>query len=99
MADVGLPAGRRVPLVEDQVDDRQHGGEPAGEQVISGHLAGGRALLDLLRGARQPLRHGGLGDQERPGDSAAAEDAGGPQRQGDLLLSRQRRVAAREDVP
>ena len=89
--------GRGVALVEDQVEHREHGGEPVRERV--GRRLGERDArhADLVLRAHQPLRHGRLGEQQRAGDLGHGQAADQPQRQRDLGLERQRRVAAGED--
>jgi hypothetical protein len=84
-------------LVEDQVDDRQHGIQPVGQQVLGRHPEGDPGGLDLALGPHQPLGHGRLGDQEGAGDLAGGQAAERPQGEGDLRLGGQRGVAAGED--
>ena len=92
----GQVAAAAVALVEDQVDDREHRREPLGQQVRGRHAerdAGGR---DLALRAHQPLRHRRLGHEERAGDLVGREAAQGAQRQRDLRVDRERRMAAGE---
>ena len=51
----------RVALVEDQVDDGEHRGEPVGQQVVGRHAERDPGGLDLALGAHEPLRHRRLG--------------------------------------
>ena len=93
-----VAAGRRrgVALVEDQVDDREHGVEPLGQQVLGRHPEGDPGGRDLALRPDEALRHRRLGDQERARDLRRAEPAERAQRQRDLRLGRERRVAAQE---
>jgi hypothetical protein len=72
-----LPA-TRVPLVEDQVDDREHRGQPVGEQMVRWDAERDPGRLDLLLRSYDPLRHRRLGHQKRAGDLVRAEAAEGP---------------------
>ena len=94
----GRVAGRgRVALVEDQVEHRHHLVEPLRDDRL-GRLAKADAgdAQPPLR-AHQPLRHDGLRDEEGARDLGRREAAGQPQRERDLRLGRERRVAAGED--
>jgi len=87
---------RRVALVEDQVQDVQHGVEPLRALVLrrgSERRAGG---LDALLGAADPLGHRRLGDEERAGDLRRRQAADRAQRERDLGRGRERGVAAEE---
>ncbi len=77
-----------VALVEDQVEDAQHGGGVAG--LFEPHTGDGAF------GAADPLRHGRLGHQVRLGDLAGGEPADGPQGERDRGRRRQRGVRAQE---
>ena len=87
----------RVALGEDQVDHRQHGVEPFGQQMRRRHGVGNARISDLALGAHQPLGHGWRGHQKRRRDLGRRQAAERVQSKGDLLLLRQGRVAARED--
>jgi len=87
----------RISLVEDQVDDREHRGEPVGQQVGGGHAERDRGGLDLALGPHQALGHRRLADQECSGDLLGRETAERPQRQRDLRVGCERRMAAGED--
>ena len=87
----------RVALVEDQVDDGQHRGEPFRQQMVGRDAERDAGRLDLPLGADQPLGHRRLGDEERAGDLAGGQAAQRPQRQRHLRLDGERRVAAGED--
>ncbi len=86
-------------LVEDQVDDGEHGGQPAGQIGLRRDAIGDARVPDLGLGPYEPLGHGRLGHQERMRDLAGGQAAKQPQRQRDLGSGRQRRVAAGEDEP
>ena len=92
-------AGRRVPLVEHQVDHALHTGQPLGEGVGTGYREADPGLADLPLRAYQALGHRGFGQQEGARDLPGREPGHVPQRQRDPDLERQRRVAAGEDQP
>jgi hypothetical protein len=54
-------------------------------------------VANLVLRAHQPLGHRRLGDEERARDVLGAQPAQRPERQGDLRIERERRMAARED--
>ena len=87
----------RITLIEDQINHRQHGVQPLGHVVQVGHAVRNAGVADFALGAHQPLGHRGLRDEKRPRDLVRFEAAQRPERQRDLRLRRQRRVAARED--
>ena len=94
-----LAARRRVALVEDQVDHRQHRLEPARHVAGVRHGVRNARVADLRLRAYEPLRHRGRRHQERARDLVRLEPAERPERERDLRLDRQRRVAAGEDQP
>ena len=71
-------AATAVTLVEDEVDDRQHGREPVGQQRRRRHAKGNPGVADLPLRAHEPLRHRLLGDEERAGDLVCSEAAKRP---------------------
>ena len=64
----GEVAAAAVALVEDQVDDREHRGEPVGQQVRRRHAERDPRRPDLPLRADEPLGHRLLGDEERASD-------------------------------
>ncbi len=90
-------AASAVPLVEDEVDDDEHGGEPVREQVVGWDAEGDARRLDLALGAHQALGHGRLGDEERARDLRRREPAERSQSECDLRVDGERGVTARED--
>ena len=88
---------RGVPLIEEQVQHREHARRALGEQVGRRHPIRDTRLLDFAFRAYQPLGHRGLGHQERAGDLAGREPGERPQRERHARLDRQRRVTAGED--
>ena len=94
-----VPGGGRVPLVEDQVDDLEHGGQPGRPLRRSRHLE--RHLLAGQRplGPDDPLRDGGLGQQVGPGDLGGGQAAEHAQGQRDPGRGREHRVAGGEHQP
>ncbi len=94
-----LAARRGVALVEDQVDDGEHGAEPVRQLGVAGDAVGDVGVADLALGPDQPLRHRRLRHEEGAGDLVGLQTSEQAQRQRDLDVRRQRRVAAREDQP
>ena len=96
--EVGAARGR-VPLVEQQVQHGQHCAGALGQLVRRRHAVRDSRVADLALRPHEPLRHGGLGNQERSRDLGGGEPGQGAQRERDLGLPRQRRVTAGEDQP
>jgi len=93
-------AGRgRIPLVEQQVQHAEHTRHALGQQMRRRHPVGNPGVGDLLLGPDQPLGHGRLAGQERPGDLRGGQPGQRTQRQGHPGLERQRRMAAGEHQP
>jgi hypothetical protein len=88
-------AGRRVPLVEDQVDDLEHRRQPNRALGLVGRLE--PDLLARQRALRphDALRDGCFGGEERPGDLGGCEPAEEAQRERDTRLGGQHRVVVR----
>jgi hypothetical protein len=86
-----------VALVEDQVDDREHRSKPVGQQVRRRHAERDAGGGDLLLGPHEALRHRRLGDEECARDLVGRQAAECAQRQRDLSVQRECRVAAGED--
>jgi hypothetical protein len=94
----GLPArAGQVALVEDQVHDGQHLGQPVPELVGVGDAHVGVCGAQRLARPQQPLVHRGLAGSEGGRDLGRGQPAGGTERERDLRLARQRRMAAGED--
>jgi hypothetical protein len=93
----GELAAAAVPLVEDQVHDREHRGETVGQQVVGRDAERDPGGLDLPLRADEPLRHRRLGDEEGAGDLVRRQPAERPQRERDLSLEREGWMAAGED--
>ncbi len=91
--------GRTVALVEDQVDDGEHGGEPIRQHLGRRHLVRDAGVADLPLGAHESLRHRRLLDKERPRDLAGLEAGDRAQGERDLRVRGECRVAAGEDQP
>jgi hypothetical protein len=77
------PDAAGVALVEDEVQDVQHGGEPLGALAVGRHPERDAGHFDALLGAADPLRHGRLGHEERVRDLGRGQAAHGAQGQGD----------------
>ncbi len=97
LTDPVVPGGGRVPLVEDQVDDFQDGGEPRGQLVRVGQRERHLGLGEGALGPRDPLPHGGARHQEGPGDLVGRQAADHAQGQAGAGLLGQDRVAGDED--
>ncbi len=97
VARVRLRRGGQVALVEQQVDHGQHAGQPVAELVGVRDPVRDAGVGDLPLGSGDPLRHGGLRQQERPRDLGRGQPAHDPQGQRDLRGLRERRMAAGED--
>ena len=94
-----LARRRRVALVEDQVDGGEHRRQPVRQLLLLGHAVGDAGVGDLALGAHEPLRHRGLGHEERARDLRHRQAAERPQRQRHARLGGERRVAAGEHQP
>ena len=84
---------------EHQVHDGQHGVEPVRQFGGIRYPVRDPGRRDLLLRPGDPGGHGRLGHQERPRNIAGGQTAHQPQRQRDLSLPGQRRMAAGEDQP
>ena len=87
------PRRCRVPLVKDEVDDREHRVQPLGKIAARRHLERNARVADL----RLAASHDALGNrrrcrQESAGDLLGRQPAHFVQREGNLRLRRQRRV-------
>ena len=63
------------------------------------HPVGDAGVADLRLGSDEALGHGLLGDEKGPGDLGLRQPGQRPQREGNLCLQRQCRVAAGEHQP
>ena len=73
-------AGRgRVPFVEEQVQHGQHRAGALRQEVVGGDPERDAGVTDLVLGPDQPLGHGCLWHQERPGDLRGREAGQGAQ--------------------
>ena len=87
----------RVPFVEDEVDDRQHGVETVGELICGRDTVRDAGVADLAFCADDALLERCLWDQEGARDLGRRKAADGPKRERDLGLRRKSRMAAGED--
>jgi hypothetical protein len=94
---VGQVAAVAVALVEDQVDDREHGGQALGEQVVGRDAERDPRRPDLRLRARQPALHRLARHEEGVGDLRGLQAAQGRQGQRHLRVERERGMAAGED--
>ncbi len=90
---------RRVALVEDQVDDGEHGRDPGGQIGLRRDAVRDPGVPDLGLGPDQPLGHGRFRHQERVRDLGRGEPAEQPERERDPRGGAERRVAAGEHEP
>ena len=93
---VSSPERRRVPLVEDEVDDPENAREPIGEQLRRRHAKRDPGLADPSLCPDEPLRQSRLGDEECPRDLGRRQPSDLAERQRDLRVERERGMAARE---
>ena len=94
-----LALGRRVALVEDQIQHAENAAQPVGQLLVVGHPVRDPRVGDLALGADDPLAHRRLRDQERARDLAGREPAERAQRQRHPRRQIERRMAAGEDQP
>ena len=92
-----VAGGRRIALVEDQVEDVEHRRQPLGAVRAARHLERHAGLRQRALGAHDALRDGRLGDEEGAGDLLGGQAAEQPQRQRDARLGRKHRMAGGED--
>ena len=88
-----------VALGEDQINHREHAVQPLADHVERRHLIRDTGIADLGFRAHQPLRHGLFRDQKGLGDLRGRQSTDRAQRQSNLSLFRQGRMAAGEDQP
>ncbi len=95
-----LVAGARaVALVEKRVDHCQHRAQPLLQMARIRHAIWNACLDNLALGARQPLRHRLLREQEGPCYLGCRQTRECAKRQRHLSLDRERWVTAREHQP
>ena len=90
-------SGRRIALVEHQIDHSQHCVQPLRHILGVGHRIRNARIANLPLRAHESLRHRRWGYQKRAGDLVGLEAAQRAERQRDLRVEGERRVAARED--
>ena len=88
-----------VALVEDQIERGQDRAQPLGQVGVRRDRVGDAGPADLALRADEPLRHGGLRHEECARHLRGGEPAERPERERDLGLRRERRVAAGEEEP
>ena len=89
--------GRRVALVERQVDHRGHAGQPRLEPLGRGDLVRDARVGDLAPRPHEALRHRRRRHEEGAGDVGDLEPRHRAQRERDLRVEGERGVTARED--
>jgi hypothetical protein len=90
---------RRIPLVEDQIDDLQYGRQPLGRLGRRRQLDRDPALGQGALGPGDPFADGGLRNQIGAGDLVGAQPAQQAQGERGPRLRRQHRVTCGEDQP
>src|SRR5207253_2498726 len=91
-----VAGGRRVALVEHEVDHLEHRGEAGGEIGPAGDLEGDARRRERALGPDDALRDGGLRDQESPRDLVGREAAEQSERERGTGLGREHRMTGRE---
>ena len=99
LADQILARCCRVALVEQEIEDGQHGARAVHQLMRRWHPERDARVAHLLLGPGQALRHRRLGHEERPRDLCGRQAREGPQRERDLRLERQSGVATGEHEP
>ncbi len=92
-----IAGGRRVPFVEDEVDDLQDRRQALGPLFGAGHLERDARLGERSLRADDPLRDGRLGNEERASDLVGRQPAEQPERERDARLDRQDWMPGGED--
>jgi hypothetical protein len=88
---------RRIALVEDEVEDCEHGLEAIREHLVRRNAERDPCLTDLSLRANEALRHRRFGGQEGAGDLPGREPTDLAEGQRYARLRCERRVAAGED--
>ena len=94
-----LAARGRVPFGEDEIEDGEDGVEPRRHVRRAGDGVRDAGVADLGLGADEPLGHRRGRHEEGPSDLVRLQAAQRAEREGDLRLGGQCRVAAGEDQP
>jgi uncharacterized protein (DUF2384 family) len=92
-----IAGGGGVALVEDEIDDLEHGGEALDELGPARHFVGNALLGQRAFGPHDTLGHRGLRHQKGACDFLGREPTDQPQRQRHAGLRGQYRVAGGED--
>jgi len=91
-----VPGGRRVPLVEDEVDDLEHRRQTGAEFGAAGDLEGGALLGEGPLGPDDALGDGRLRDEERPRDLLGRQTAEQAECERNARLGREHRMTRYE---
>src|SRR3984893_12118157 len=97
LSDQSVARARRVALVEDQVNDGQHGATAAREVGLAGDPVRDPRVANFSLGADEALGHGRFRYQEGARDLSRGQPAEQPERERNLNVRRERGVAAGED--
>src|SRR5258708_1810052 len=90
------PRAGGVPLIEDEIQHLQHDAKPVASVWRHGHLELSTGRPDAFLRTADPLSHGRLWHEKRPGDLGGGEAAHRAKCQGQLRRNRERRMAAEE---
>ena len=94
-----IARGRGIALIEDQVDHREYGLNPATQLVPTRRLKGNVCFREGLLGARDPLAQRLFRHKKRTGDLRRGEAADQAQRKRDASFHRKHGMARGEDEP
>ena len=94
-----ITGGGLVAFVEEQVQRSEDAVEPRGQVLALGDFKRDAGGLDALLGPGELLLDSGVAAEKRAGNLGGAEAAQDLQREDDLGLGRDRRVAAYEHEP
>ena len=95
----GVALGGGIPLVEDQVDDRQHVVEAVRAFLTGRQFQGDAGVREGAFGPGDPPDHGRLRDQEGTGDLGAGQAADQPEGECRAGLRGEQGVAGEQDQP
>ena len=91
--------GRGIAFVEDEVNGREHSGEPVGKLFLGGHDVGNARFGNFFPGTHQALCRRRFGLKEGASDLARGQSAQRAQRERHLRRLCQRRMAAGKYQP
>ncbi len=92
-----LARGRRIALIEDEINDLEHRGEPRRALGPARHLEGNAGVADRILGADDALRDRRFAREEGARDLLGGQAADEPERERRSPLAGKHRVTGRED--